>query len=109
MSLPKSKFHDLLLTSHVCVLALGLGFLNLAGVVVWYKVCIPDSGKSSGGVRLPVFYLEGSVLTMGVRYPGAETYRIQFWSSWHVGKLGWQCGRQPETKREGQVSAGQGY
>lgn len=55
MSLPKSKFHDLLLTSHVCVLALGVGFLNSAGVVVWYKVCIPDSGSPVEVLGFPYF------------------------------------------------------
>lgn len=60
---------------------MGLGLLNLACVVVvWYKVCIPAAG-SPGGVRLPVIYLNGSELTMGVRYRGAKSYQIHFWSS----------------------------
>lgn len=86
MSLPKSKLQALLLASHVCVLGLGLGLLNSVCVVVWYKVCIPES---SGGIRRPVFYLKGSVLTTGVRYQGVESYQIHFWSSSkHVGRLG---------------------
>lgn len=78
------------MASHVCVLGMGLGLLNLACVVVvWYKVCIPAAG-SPGGVRLPVIYL--NVLNslwgsdIGVQSPTRSTSGLA--SSKHEGRLG---------------------
>lgn len=74
-SLPKSKLQYMVLTSHVCILidgTLASEFsLLLFGIHYMAQRLI---------VRMPILYLKGSELTMGVRYRDAASYQIQFWS-----------------------------